>query len=268
MPSEWILPLAGVLVIVAGCLAAWILLRRGTQTRFAVMRRVHADPEVAEWVVAFDWTGKVLYIPSLVAAIAAAGVTWAVGHSESMSRVPVAAIGGAWLAIVVLNVLIEEGRFGWKGLTALTGVVLLALLWISASGLSKPLARGLSAIEVNLSAGAYLTIAAVGFVAIAGSWVRGVFTYVVVTPKRVVVGRGPLTKPEELPFDAVTIEIDRHDLLKRLVGFGRAVVSFKDASHPPIVCLTGRIATKVAMLKAVRRQVERDAAIVPARPAE
>jgi hypothetical protein len=64
------------LYIALGAVAAgvilWFLLRKTLRTRMGMVKTLQRDPDVSDWLVIFGWTSKVLYAPSIVAALIAA----------------------------------------------------------------------------------------------------------------------------------------------------------------------------------------------------
>jgi hypothetical protein len=226
---------------------------------------------VTEWLVVFGWTNKVLYLTTIIVSLVAGALSVAADHCAAMSVVsaitsrPVL-IGGVWLTIAAVNFAIEEWRFGWKALLIAAGVAALALLWLQLAGWMASVFGCVSGVEVSLNGQAYLVIAALGFAAIVASWVRGLFHFVAITPSTVLVRRGFSKPTAQFPTADCAIEIDRGDLPKRLLGFGRVIITFKDPSQKTIKLLCGRIGNKAARLKAVLRTMDRET-VVPARAA-
>ena len=135
----------GIIVIVA---AGWFLLRNTGRTRLGMQRTLSSDEDLAggEFMIVFNWTQKVLYLPTIIASFLAAMLMYLLApqvapkfidqpvfqttsQSVPQSEPPldpqaerslfgfevsyrtgtmVELIGGLWLAIFFFNLLIEE----------------------------------------------------------------------------------------------------------------------------------------------------------------
>ena len=64
-------PLA--LLVLAGIV--WLLIRGTILTRFRMSRQLNSDPDIKDYMTIFNWSRKVLYIPTIIASLIAAAVT-------------------------------------------------------------------------------------------------------------------------------------------------------------------------------------------------
>jgi len=61
-----------ILIGVGGAsVAAGLLLRKTLRTRIRTERIIREDPDINDWLVAFGWTPKVLYVPTIAASLVA-----------------------------------------------------------------------------------------------------------------------------------------------------------------------------------------------------
>ena len=79
---------------------AWFTLRKTVRTRLRMKRIIRDDKDINDWLIIFNWTAKVLYVPTMAASILAALFMWL-----SFGYIKPGLIGGIWFAIVFLNLL-------------------------------------------------------------------------------------------------------------------------------------------------------------------
>ena len=95
---------AGVIVAVV---VAWLILRKTFRTRLRMEKAIREDPDINDWLIIYNWTPKVLYVPTIVVSFFAAVLL-------CIRCVPLAAVGGIWFAVFFLNFLIEEYNISIK----------------------------------------------------------------------------------------------------------------------------------------------------------
>src|SRR5512147_1254342 len=95
-------------VIVAG-VVAWLLVRKTLRTRLQTERALRLDPDMSDWLVIFGWTPKVLYVPTMLAALVASVLMFLQESGWSMfAGIDPKVVGGVWFAIFFVNFLVEE----------------------------------------------------------------------------------------------------------------------------------------------------------------
>ena len=57
--------------VVAAALIAWLVLKKTVRTRLRMEKTVRDDPDINDWLIIFNWTPKILYVPSIAAAVLA-----------------------------------------------------------------------------------------------------------------------------------------------------------------------------------------------------
>ena len=226
--------------------AAGFILRRTFRTRLRTQKVIRDDPDINDWLVIFDWTGKILYFPTIAASFLAAVL------SLLFSSIPPSVIGGVWFAVFFLNFIVEEYNISIKVL--LIGLVGTGffLLWLHLLGGVIGFLRFFKHIAVSMNATVYLLVGIIGLLAILMSWLKGLFYYVAIMPNYINLQAGPTESGEQIGREDYNSRVDTSDFLERLMGFGRIVITFKDAKRQPVTLLVWRIRQKAQLLENVR----------------
>jgi len=255
------------LAAVATGVGAWFVLRKTLRTRVDVAKALRADPDLHDWLVIFGWTPKILYVPSLLAAILAAILIFVTrSHWPVFDQV----VGGLWFAIFFINVLIEEYDINIKVILLTAASVAAFLLWLHLLGWVVPFLSLFGHLAFSVSATGYLLIAIVGLLIIAISWLHGLFYYVAITPNSLDLHSGPTEAGEQVGREDYNTKVDTGDFLERLLGFGRISITFKDNRRPPLTLLVWQVEKKAEMLERVRAKfaVDRPQSLDQAPPAQ
>lgn len=233
---------AGVVVAVA---AAWLILRKTIRTRLRMEEVVRNDPDINDWLVIYNWTPKILYVPTIAVSFLAAVLVCVPG-------VPPAAIGGIWFGVFLLNFLIEEYNISIK-ILLITAVSLgFFLLWLHLLGSVMSFLRLFKNIAISMNATVYLLVGILGSLTILISWLRGLFYYITITPNYMNLQDGPTESGEQIGREDYNSRIDTSDFLERLMGFGRIIITFKEKKREPIIVLVWKIRKKSQQLESVR----------------
>ena len=232
--------------VIGVAVAAGFILRNTFRTRLRTQKVIRDDPDINDWLVIFDWTEKILYFPTIAASFLAAVL------SLLFSSIPASVIGGVWFAVFFLNFIVEEYNISIKVL--LIGLVGTGffLLWLHLLGGVIGFLRFFKHIAVSMNATVYLLVGIIGLLAILMSWLKGLFYYVAMTPNYINLQEGPTESGEQIGREDYNSKVDTSDFLERLMGFGRIVITFKDAKRQPITLLVWRIRQKAQLLENVR----------------
>jgi hypothetical protein len=238
---------------------SWFLMRKTLQTRMTMMKQLRLDPDMNDWLVTFGWTSKVLYAPTMAAAVLASILMFL--HESGWSifaGIDPKIVGGVWFAIFFLNFLIEEYDLTIKILIiAVVGIGFL-LLWLHLLGWVVGFLKLFKNLAFSISGTGYLLVAVIGLLTILLSWLNGLFHYVAFTPNYLNLKFGPTEAGEQIAREDYNTKIDTGDFLERLLGFGRIVITFKDNRRPPHTMLVWRVDRKAEMLERVRAKVAID----------
>ena len=231
--------------LLAAAMVAWLILRKTLRTRLRMQKAIKLDPDINDWLVVFNWTPKILYVPTIAVSFLAAGISC----FDSISGT---AIGGIWFAIFFLNFLIEEYDISIKILLITMVSLGFFLLWLHLLGWVVPFLKLFRNIAVSMNATVYLLVGIIGSLSIIISWLKGLFYYVTITPNYMNLQEGPTESGEQIGREDYNSRVDTSDFLERLMGFGRIIITFKERKRQPIVVLVWKIRKKAQLLESVR----------------
>lgn len=253
---EWVSSQMIAVYIAAGAVLAALVvvlvMRKTVRTRLRTERETRDDPDIHDWLVVFNWTRKVLYLPTIGASLVASVLMfmwqadWLGGEGTPM------VIGGIWFGVFFLNYLVEEFEISVK-IVLIGALCLLALLlWLNLLGWVGPFLAIFTRISVAMSPVAYLMVVLLGLLTIGISWLRGLYYYVMFTPNYMNIQWGLTESGDHIGREDYNTHVDTTDVLERLMGFGRIVIIFKDQQRPPLTLLVWRIGRRAALLEKVR----------------
>ena len=231
--------------VIVAFIAAWFILRKTLRTRLRMEKALREDPDINDWLVIYNWTPKVLYIPTIVASFFAAVLSCIPG-------IPAAVIGGIWFVIFFLNFLVEEYNISIKILLITLISLGFFLLWLHLLGRVVDFLNLFKNIAISMNATVYLLVGIVGLLVIFISWLKGLFYYMTITPNYMNLQDGPTESGEQVGREDYNTRIDTSDFLERLMGFGRIIITFKERKREPIIVLVWKIRKKAQQLESVR----------------
>ena len=241
------------LAVASVAVVAWLLTRKTFRTRIAMDKQLRRDPDINDWLITFGWTSKILYVPTIAAALLASLLMFL--HESGWSvfaGINPKLIGGIWFALFFLNFLIEEYDLTIKIL--IIGVVGIGflLLWLHLLGWVVGFLSLFKSLAFSISGTGYLLVALIGLLTIFISWLNGLFHYAAFTPNYLNLKVGPTEAGEQISREDYNTRIDTGDFLERLLGFGHIVIAFKDNARPPLSLLVWRVDRKAETLERVR----------------
>ncbi len=242
----------GLGVAVAG-VVAWLLARKTLRTRLQTERALRLDPDMNDWLVIFGWTPKVLYVPTMLAAMLASVLMFLHESGWSLfAGIDPKIVGGIWFTIFLINFLVEEYNVTLKLLIIVFSCAGFVLLWLHLLGWVTGFLGLFGHLAFSISGMGYLLITVIGALTVGVSWLTGLFYYVAITPNNLDTQSGPAEAGEQIGREDYSTKIDTRDFLERVLGFGRIIVVFKDGHRPPINLLVWRVDKKAQMLDKVR----------------
>ncbi len=251
--KEWIIFSVPFLLILIA-VGIWFFLRKTIRTRLRFAKQLRDDPDINEWVVAFNWSRKVLYMPTIVASLAACVAMAFIEPGSTAAEI----VGGVWLGVFFLNFLVDEYEVSVKILTIVVLCVGVVYLWLLLLGWEQHFVRFFTRLGVEINWKGYLLIAAIFSLAILVSWVRGLFYYVAITPNYLNVQVGPTESGHQIDREDYHTRIDTGDFLERLLGFGRVVITFRDQNRPAMFILVRGIGKVASRLESIRGKLAFD----------
>jgi len=250
--------------VVAAGIAVGFLLRKTLRTRIRTEKAIREDPDINDWLVAFGWTPKVLYVPTILASLGASVLMFLYETEWGVfAGINPRAIGGIWFAVFFINFLVEEYAISIKLL--LIGIVTagFVFLWLNLCGWVVGFLKIFQHLGFYISGTGYLLVTLIGLLTILISWLKGLFYYVAVTPNYMNLQEGPTEAGEQIGREDYNSRIDTRDFLERLLGFGRIIITFKEKSRPPLILLVWRIQKKAKLLEKVRAKFAVDHPLQP-----
>jgi hypothetical protein len=258
--DKWVVFFIPVLLIGGGAMA-FVLFRHTLRTRLRVGRQLRDDPDINEWLIVFDWSRKVVYVPTILASFAAALamglVRWGVIPAEGAAQFS-KIVGGVWLVVFIVNFLVDEYEMSVKMLAILILFLVLLGLWLFILGWIRPFFDLLGRVTISMNATVYLVFGILFSLAVGIAWIRGLFYYAAFTPNYLNVQIGPTETGEQVSREDYSTRVDTGDFLERLLGFGRIVVTFRDSRRMPMMFLVGRIGTRAQRLESIRGKLAVD----------
>lgn len=238
--------------VLAG-VGAWFILRRTLRTRIDTQRLLRADPDLNDWLVIFGWTSKILYVPTMLAALLASVLMFLKESDwQIFAGIDPKVIGGLWFAIFFINFLIEEYNINIRVILITVASLGFLFLWLHLLGWVLPFLGLFKHLAFSISATGYLLIALIGLLTVLISWLHGLFHYAAITPNCLDLHWGPTEAGEQVGREDYNTKVDTGDFLERLLGFGRISITFKDNRRPPLTLLIWRVEKKAEMLERVR----------------
>jgi hypothetical protein len=238
--------------VAAACVAGWITFRKTVRTRLRMKQIVRDDPDIHDWLIVFNWTHKILYVPTIIVSVLSALLMLLHGAGGIFTHINPKLIGGIWFAVAFLNLLIEEYNMSVKVLIIVLVSVGFFLLWLHLLGWVVPFIKLFGHLTVSMSWMGFLLVAIIGVVTIFISWLKGLFYYVTMTPNYMNMQHGPTESGGHIGREDYNTIVDTTDFLERLMGFGRIIIIFKDMKRQPLVMLVWQIHRKAQMLEKVR----------------
>ncbi len=238
--------------VVGTSVVGWFMLRKTIRTRLRMKRIVREDPDIHDWLIAFNWSQKILYIPTIAASLLAALLMLLHNAGWIFEYINPKVVGGIWFGIVFLNLLVEEYNMSVKVLIIVLVSSGFSLLWLHLLGWVVPFWKLFGHLAVTVSSMGFLLVALIGLMIIFISWLKGLFYYVTMTPNYMNMQQGPTESGGHIGREDYNTIVDTTDFLERLMGFGRIVIIFKDMKRQPLVLLVWQIQKKAQMLERVR----------------
>ena len=151
--------------------AVWFFLRKTLRSRRRVAKQLRDDTDINEFLVVFNWSRKILYIPTIAMSLLAS-LLMGLREANVWIHPNAQILGGVWLAVFFLNFLMDEYELSIKIL--LIGLLCVALLglWLAFMGWFMPFLRLFRHLGIVINWTGYLIIAMIFLLAVAVAWVR------------------------------------------------------------------------------------------------
>ncbi len=245
------------IVLLLAAALVLFLLRKTIRMRLRMKQQLTDDPDIHDYLVVFNWSRKVLYVPTIIVSVLAC-VAMLLKEWGLLSALPSGLVGGIWFGVFFINFLVDEYEISVKVLIIWTLCVVAVFLWLSQLGWVVSFLRFFRNLGVEIDSTGYLVLAIAFSLAIAISWVKGLFYYVAITPNYMNIQIGPTETGEQISREEYSTRVDTGDFLERLFGFGKIIITFSDQRRQPIVLLVSKIGRTAAKLEAIRGKLAVD----------
>lgn len=211
------------------------------------------DPTCRNLLVVYDLSRKALYIPTITTSLVMS-VLMALREDpwKLFPGLDPKVLGGIWLAVFFLNFLVEEYDVDLRSLVLTVVVLAATFMWVAVMGWVTEFFHFFRRFGMELDSTAYLLIAVIFILAILYSILKGSFQYVQITPNYINIQMGLAETGEQLSREQFSTRIDAEDLIERLFGFGRLIITFRDTRRSPMTFLVHGVGSKAAQLEAIR----------------
>jgi hypothetical protein len=242
--------LAGVIV---GLEIIVIILLKTARTRYSVERQIVEHREVHEYVILWNRPRWILYTPTMVLSLVF-GITLALRSAGIVPQaVPPRVLGGIWVVLCMLNVLVEQFHMSVKVVFIVVPTLGAALLVLHLFGYADEAIRLVRFTAVDVPPKLYLLAALMICLIIFIGWMHGLFHYMAITPNMADLQRGLTETGRQIKNDDYDVDFDATDVVERwLFGFGRMIISFRDPNRPAMVFFVPRAHRVDDLIRRVR----------------
>ena len=232
---------------------AFVALMRRATTRWEMEQRLDKDEDIHEWLVIFNWTKKILHVPTVVCAFLAAFVVWLYSDSENSAAIG-NIVGATWFCVWLFCHIIEDNNIGLAVAVAIFVAVVLFVALAVFGHVLDDIGRFIAKrIHITASPALYIGFGLVYLVSIAMSYIKGLFYYVTLEPNQMIVqfkiGEDGETF-QRMQYDArVEATVDIFEWF--FFNMATIKIQFRDGKRSPMEFYVGRIKKKAGWLSAV-----------------
>ncbi|MGD2175774.1 MAG: hypothetical protein PVJ27_10260, partial [Candidatus Brocadiaceae bacterium] len=130
--------------------AGVLILLKTARTRYSVERKIREHPEVNEYVILWNRPRWILFTPSVVAALLFGSMLWLREWRALPEAVTPQLLGGIWVVLCILNVLVEQFHMSIKVVFIVLPTIGALLLVLNLVGYADEAIRLLRYAAVNV----------------------------------------------------------------------------------------------------------------------
>ena len=164
--------------ILAFAILAFILLMRRATTRWQMEIRLSDEHE--SWLVVFNWTKKILHVPTIMWSLPAALIVW---YFPAKSEI----VGLSWFCVWLFCHTIEDYDFSFAVSIAIGASMFLFIVLTVFGGVLDDIYGYAKLISIFASPALYLGVGLAYLTSILISYIRGLFHYVAITPNQMII---------------------------------------------------------------------------------
>ena len=239
--------------IIVAAVAATIAVMKTARTRYSVEQKILGHREVHEYVILWDRPRWLLYVPTMFISLLFGVLALLRGWDLIPEAVTPQMLGGAWVGVAMLNVLVEQFHMSIKVVFIVVPTLGVILLLLHLVGYADDAIRLFRYLSVDVRPKLYFMAAfMVGLIIFIG-WVQGLFHYMAITPNVADLQRGLTETGRQIKNADYDVDFDATDVVERwLFGFGRIIISFRDPNRPPMVFFVPRASVVDEGIRRVR----------------
>jgi len=236
---------------------AFIALMRRATTRWEM--EIRLDKEHESWLVIFNWTKKILHIPTIICSVPAALIVWRLPPDSPHIQI----VGATWFCVWLFCHTIEDYDFSFAVTLAIAVSIVLFLVLTVFGHVLGTIADCARLISIFASPALYLGIGIAYMISIVISYIRGLFYYVAITPNQMII-------QSKIGEDGETIQRRKYDakveastdVIEWLVyNVGSLKIWFHEGGREPMSFYVSGIRKKSAWLLDVLEVTSVEAAI-------
>lgn len=218
------------------------------RTRYSVQRDIVEHRDVNEYVILWDRPRWLLYFPTMILSVVCGILTSVMPGGAHLEM-----LGGIWVIVAILNVLIEQFHMSVKTILIMIPSAGFLLLLLHLGGVFGDVVKLLRFFAMDVPAKLYFVVALAISLVIFVGWFHGLFNYAAITPNVADMQRGLTETGRQIRNDDYNIDFDASDIVERwLFGFGRIIISFPTSDRAPIVFFVPRAAEIDDRIRRVR----------------
>lgn len=222
--------------LIVAAVLGFALLLKTARTRYSVERHILEHRDVHEYVILWNRPRWILYLPTMTLSVLFGILTILFGGDNPPFWANPATLGGIWVGVAIVNVLVEQLHLSIKVVLIIIPSVASFLLVLHLVGHADDALRLLRFLKVEVPWKLYFIVTLVLGVVILIGWLHGLFHYLAITPNVADMQRGLTETGRQIKNSDYDVDFDATDVVERwLFGFGRIIISFNDPNKPPIV---------------------------------
>lgn len=232
-------------IVSFGILAFVVLMRRAT-TRWEMEERLRQDDDIHDWLVIFNWSKKILHVPTICCSFVAAFVVWLFPQSGEV-------VGAVWFCVWLFCHTIEDNDIGLAAAIAMFVGVLLFLVLAIFGGVLDDIADLARLISLTASPSLYIGFGMIYLISILISYIKGLFYYVAIEPNQMIVQFKIGEDGETFQRSQYDARVEASTDIFEWFFFDMATIKiqFRDGKRSPLEYYVGRIRRKARYLSAV-----------------
>jgi len=223
-----------------------LVLIKISRTRLDKEKGLHANKDINDWLVIFNWSRKILYVPLIITGFITASLMLVLPQHAAL-------YGRIWFLIWLGSFFVEEFKVSLMSLVIFFGTIVLGSVILFMMGLFGEFSSWLGNLDIYASSLFYVLFSIAHLLVIFVSYMIGLFRYISIEPNQVNIQEGFGHDGQMFDSKKCDVFVDASkDFVEWLFGVGKIRISFPGSDRMPITYLVGRIKNKARFLEGVR----------------